>query len=239
METGGTGGTGHHPTARPIGVGVVEGRVRNRTQVGILACLGRSGTRSDQRRLEVQRKGARELHHLTGPGMRNPQGIRVQKLATEPVVVPLSPVHRIPEDGVPRGLEVHADLMGTPGLKPRLHEGEGPDFLETPEVRDGGAPTHGEYSLTGASPWIAADGTVYGQGDRKRSMDQSEVAPIDLPVAHHPPKPPMRPIVPRDDQQPRRIPVEPMHDARAFRIVPARNATPEKRMDDGPLRVAT
>ena len=120
-------------------------------------------------------------------------------------------------------LEVNADLVGAAGLELHAQQrGLGKLPLDL-EMRDRGARLVGGGRVQRAVAAVAADGGV----DRPRARvgpadDERQVLAPDTAVSHRLLECPVDRVALRDDEQPRRVLVQAVHDARAEWVVAAR-----------------
>ena len=206
-----------------------------RTRRGTLACQGRPHTRGGEGGLQIWGQWAFKRQILAGLGVGQPQSICVQKLAFKAECGTTLPVKRVSNHRMPSRFKVNPYLVCAPGFKTCLDQTQRSQPLNRAEVRDRLAPAGGEHRLARPSTGVASEWPIDAQCRWKFTMNQREVAPFDLAVAHHLSKAPVGSIGTCNQQQPRGIPVKAMHDSRPVRIITARDPRTEERVHEGPL----
>ena len=130
--------------------------------------------------------GSVEVDSLARDRMREREPPRVQERPVEAQhtrLVPTAPVSAVADDRVPRGLQVHADLMGPPGPRRRLQQARAREPLPHLEARRRGASLRAvDDDPSGAPAERRLDGKeVVG----RRAADERQVATRDVVAAEH------------------------------------------------------
>jgi hypothetical protein len=161
----------------------------------------------------------------------------VEELALEAEVA-VHAVGRISGDGeVDRG-EVNADLMRAARLETHAQERVLAEELEQLELGHG---VSGEVGIEGDARRIMAvapDRRLDPSAARARAPPhERDVLAYDLPPAEHPLEAPVDVVRAGDDQQPRRVAVQPVDDAGPLGLVAARDRVGREPMDERAARV--
>jgi hypothetical protein len=139
---------------------------------------------------------------------------------------------------------VHPDLVRAAGLEPDLEQRVGRQLLEQLEVGDRVARCRGVERVPRPVEAVAPDRRLDAPRPRLRpSLDEGEVAALDLPAPDQLLQAGMRLLGAGDDEQPRGVAVEAVDDAGPLLVAPRRverdepvdeRATPlpPRRMDD-------
>ncbi len=155
-------------------------------------------------------------------GWTSPEAPRVQCLARErergrgqrQARLAASAVRGVAEQRMPERGQVHADLVRAPGFEAALHERGGAEALDDVDVRARGLAGRDDGHL-GALRRMAPDRRV----DRRRAREVAEhdrdVLALDAARRQLPDEIDLRGPGLRDDHEPARVLVEPVHDARA------------------------
>jgi len=147
-------------------------------------------------------------------------------------------VDRVADDREPDRREVDSDLVRPAGLEPDVEECVPVEKPLDLEMRDGVARRVGVERHARGLVSVAADRRLDAAPPRLRPpTDEGLVAALELPAANQVSEPAVGLLAPRDNQQPRGVPVEAMDDPRALRDVAACNAA-EQAVDEGSGRVA-
>ena len=151
-------------------------------------------------------------------GWRKRKPVRVQELPLEAEVAPHA-VLRVSGDGqVDRG-EVHADLVRAARLQANVEERVLAHELDDLEVRDRLSRLLRVERPLGRIATIAAQRRVDATRSRaRRAADEREVAALELAPPDRLLQRRVRLLRAGDDQEARRVAVEPVHDARPLRI---------------------
>ena len=152
------------------------------------------------------------------------------------------PVHRVARDRVTDRVEVHADLVRSPGDQVELEQGPAVEPFADPVAGDRRSPV-GDDGHPGAVLWVAPDRCLDpSHGRRHRALDQRLVGLADaagLELSH---ERGLRAVVPGDHQQPARVAVQAMDDPGPLDAgdpaVLGATGPPEQGVDHGPRRVA-
>ena len=132
-----------------------------------------------QQRRHVLRQGAFEAEGFPGEGMLHPQQGAVQAVAGQQGLV--RPIDGIASQRMADMGHMHPDLMGTPGLQPEAHQGDGPIGIQGLPVGDAGLPPLPHLpGDTAALPH--PDGGVDSAGAVQLSQDNGQVFLVGLPV---------------------------------------------------------
>ena len=107
--------------------------------------------------------------------------------------------------------QVHADLVGAPGLKLDAHEGMRAQALENAKMRDRGAPI-GAHGHAGALASVPADRLIDRAAARHDARTERHVPAANLPGRERRHQRRVRLGCARHEQEPARILVEPVHD---------------------------
>src|SRR5664279_6455192 len=91
-----------------------------------------------ERGRQVARQLAEELDAASVDRMREAEPLGVQELPAQPDLPARHAVHRIAEDRMPDGGEVHADLVRAPGLELEAQQARALERLRELEMRHGG-----------------------------------------------------------------------------------------------------
>jgi hypothetical protein len=169
--------------------------------------------------------------------MREREPRRVQELAPQPVA-PRRAVLRVAGDRMADREQVRADLVRAAGLEPHAQQRVVRQRALDLEVRDRRARLVGVGRDPGAHAAVAANRGVDRAAPRRRpALDEREVLAHELAGRKLRLERGVHGLGPRDDQQPRRVAVEPVHDPGALGVLAARDAVRE-RLDERALRVA-
>ena len=144
---------------------------------------------------------------------------------------------------------MHTDLVRASGLEAHADECEPLAAVEHLEVRDGALAGRGVQRHPLAVPQMPADGGVDGALVlRQRARQQRQVRAADVATLHGLHQPPVGFVAASHDEEPRCVLVEPVDDAGAHLMAPARALGHEplsqsavfvarRRMDDHPRRL--
>jgi hypothetical protein len=161
----------------------------------------------------------------------------MEELPLEPQVS-CDPVNRIAGDGEVYRSEVDADLVRPPGLQPDAEKRVLRQQVLELEVGHGGAGRVSVERVAEAVVPVAADRCLDRSAPRARlSGGQREVFAGQLPAPHEPLQSLVDRLGARDDEQARRVAVEPVDDPWTV-LLPARSARRRERVGERPARVA-
>ena len=154
--------------------------------------------------------------------MHEPEAPRVQRLARErergrgqrQARLAPSAIRGVAEQRMPERGQVHADLVRAPGFEAALHERGGAEALEDVDVRARGLAGRDDGHL-GALRRVASDRRVDRRRARQVAEDDRDVLPLDAARRQLPDEVDLRGLRLRDDDEPARVLVEAVHDARA------------------------
>jgi hypothetical protein len=169
--------------------------------------------------------------------MRKREHVCMQELTAELRVG--DPVDRIPDDRQLDRRQVDADLVCPPGLEPDSEQGVLRQQSLDLEVCDRVPRGVGVEGLAERIVAVAPDWSLDPASVRAGPPpDECEVAPLDQPFADEVLQPPVGLLGASDDEQPRRIPVEPVDDPRPLGDIPSRDSSLQQCVHERPAPVA-